>query len=181
MSYNHKMSQLEGSVSPRDVNLPLCHFKGHLGVALCDLLCSVCPWGSLLVLGGPHRLFPIVPTVMRPVPVGSWWWPAGRASTRSSTFTTVAWINCPRCSSSGNTAQRRISRTRYLSQALGDRCFTLGLVCWGNEALSSCHQVRQGVQDENPSQTQGLSRTYLSPSIPVLPVEYGGRPSRRLT
>lgn len=64
--------------------------------------------------------------------MGSWWWRAGRASTRSSIFTTVAWINCPRCFSSGSTAQRPISRTRYF----GARCSPLGLVCWRSESMS---------------------------------------------
>ncbi|XP_030779651.1 TBC1 domain family member 16 isoform X4 [Rhinopithecus roxellana] len=50
---------------------------------------------------------------MRPAPAASWSSPAERASTRSSTSTTVAWTSCPTCSSSGNTARRCSSKTSF--------------------------------------------------------------------
>lgn len=49
---------------------------------------------------------------MRHAPVASWWSPAGRASTRSSTSTTLAWTSWLKSSSSGSAAGRLSSKIR---------------------------------------------------------------------
>lgn len=175
------------SESQRCKSVSVPRFKGQLGVALCDLLCTVCPQGSLSLLLPPCAGWPL--QVVLHCPHSDEACTCGQlvVASRESQYKIFHFHHGGLDKLSEVFQQWKYCTETHLKDQVpeqGSWCFTRGLVCCRNEALSSCHQVRQEAARGFRWKCKLDSRSLLDLSVSILSCStcgIWGRSSRRLT